>query len=235
MRILKNKYVIFGVCMLLSAIIAFFIVPKQNQKLAEGENVVRVVKKVEANSLISEDMLKLEKSIAPPQKSIKSKDEIVGKYSVVPLYPEDNLIIDRFSDSVLGNDRKLYEIDGVNTFAISISLKTLAASVSGKIMAGDVVNVLGFNTEQKTLVDYATLKHIEVLSVTNNKAKDLGSESASTTEENSDADNVVPATITLKVNSEQAKLLVSAENTGSLHIVFAGRGEVASKLLEGGL
>ena len=54
MRIFKNKYAIFGACTLISAVIAFFIVPNQNQKLADGENVVRVLKAVEANSLITE-------------------------------------------------------------------------------------------------------------------------------------------------------------------------------------
>lgn len=227
MRIFKNKYVIFGACMLISAVIAFFIVPNQNQKLADGENVVRVLKVIEANSLITEDMLKVEKAINPPPKSIKNKDDIVGKYSITTLYPEDNLIIDRFSVSLQGNDRKLYLIDGVNTFAVSVSLKTLASSLSGKVMAGDVVTIYGFNTEQKALVEYPTLKYVEVLSVTNNKAKDLGA--STKTDEN--ADDVIPSTITLKVGGEQAKKLIEAENTGSIHIVFAGRGEVAQRLL----
>ena len=152
----------------------------------------------------------------------KVVSKIIGKYATTNIYTDDFITSEKLS-TVIPNSN-FYKADGKNTFAVSIGLKSLSGGVSGKIMAGDVVSVYGYNIERKEVVAYDDLKYIEVLSISDSKGNDLGSDL-----ENKDN---IPATVTLMANGNQIKELILMENTGNIHIVFAGRGEMAQQFLQ---
>ena len=232
MRILKNKYVIFALCMALSGVIAFLLVPIGNENLTNAIEVVRVSRRIEKNTMITEDMLEYV-AVMPlnlPEHIIKDKQSIVGKVSAVTLLPQDNLMPVIFNDTYSITNNEFYNMDNPDKLAVSVSVKTLAASVSGKLLPSDVVSLYGYNTESKTLVLHDDLMYVEVLSITNSKAEDLDKRQSNSESDTSDA--VIPATITLSVNRNQAKELIELENTGNIHIVFVGRGETSRNLLE---
>lgn len=228
----KNRYVIFALCLILSGIIAFVIVPKANKNMGDAVNVVKVIKRIEKNTQISEDMLAIKQlpKIAVPDNAITDKSMIIGKAAAVTLYPEDNLIPQKFISLDSVSDKAFYDMDNTEQIAVSVTVSSLAASVSGKIMPGDVVSVYGFITETKTLAEYTDLLYLEVIGVSNANAEEL-SERTSGSETDS-SDKVIPATVTLSVNRNQAQELIMLENTSSLHIVFVGRGETSRKLLQ---
>lgn len=231
MRIFKNKYVIFALCMALSAIIAFVIVPTNNDNLTSQVEVIRVTRQIKKNTIITEDMLEYV-AVMPlnlPENIIKDKQNIVGKVSAITLLPQDNLIPEKFINSYSITNKEFYDMDNPDKLAVSVSVKTLAASVSGKLLPGDVVSLYGFNTESKTLVLHDDLMYVEVLAVTNSKAEDLDKRQAGLESDTSDV--VIPSTITLSVNRNQARELIELENTGNIHIVFIGRGETSHGLL----
>ena len=232
MRYIKNRYVIFALCLIVSGVIAFVIVPKRNNSAQELTEVVRVTQRIEKNTVITEDMLKTEQipKQGVPETIIADKSDIVGKISAVTLLPEDNLVPDKFSDTLSLTDTELYDMDNTERLAISVSVNTLASSVSGKLLPGDVVSVYGFVNETKMLAEYADLRYLEVLAVTNSSAEDLSSRKYDSEKDSSD--KVIPATVTLSVNQNQAEELVVLENTSSLHIVFVGRGNLSRKLLQ---
>lgn len=231
-KYLKNRYVIFALCLILSGIIAFVIVPKANKNMGDAVNVVKVTKRIEKNTQISEDMLEIKQlpKIAVPDNAITDKSMIIGKAAAVTLYPEDNLIPQKFISLDSVGDKAFYDMDNTEQIAVSVTVSNLAASVSGKIMPGDVVSVYGFVTETKTLAEYTDLLYLEVIGVSNANAEEL-SERTSGSETDS-SDKVIPATVTLSVNRNQAQELIMLENTSSLHIVFVGRGETSRKLLQ---
>lgn len=231
-KYLKNRYVIFALCLILSGIIAFVIVPKANKNMGDAVNVVKVIKRIEKNTQISEDMLAIKQlpKIAVPDNAITDKSMIIGKAAAVTLYPEDNLIPQKFISLDSVGDKAFYDMDNTEQIAVSVTVSSLAASVSGKIMPGDVVSVYGFVTETKTLAEYTDLLYLEVIGVSNANAEEL-SERTSGSETDS-SDKVIPATVTLSVNRNQAQELIMLENTSSLHIVFVGRGETSRKLLQ---
>lgn len=231
-KYLKNRYVIFALCLILSGIIAFVIVPKANKNMGDAVNVVKVTKRIEKNTQISEDMLEIKQlpKIAVPDNVITDKSMIIGKAAAVTLYPEDNLIPQKFISLDSVGDKAFYDMDNTEQIAVSVTVSNLAASVSGKIMPGDVVSVYGFVTETKTLAEYTDLLYLEVIGVSNANAEEL-SERTSGSETDS-SDKVIPATVTLSVNRNQAQELIMLENTSSLHIVFVGRGETSRKLLQ---
>ena len=228
----KNRYVIFVLCLILAGVIAFVIVPKSNKNMAESVDVVKVTKQIEKNTQITEDMLEIKHmpKQAVTQSTITDKKQIVGKVSNVQLLPEDNLVMQKFTDVGTETDKALYEMDNSEQLAISVTLANLASSVSGKIQPGDVVSVYGFINETKQLADYTDLQYIEVIGVSNSSAEELSTRNSDS--ETDSSDKVVPATVTLSVNRNQAQELVVLENTSSIHIVFVGRGEISRKLLQ---
>lgn len=231
-KYIKNRYVIFALCLILAGVIAFVIVPKSNKNMAESVDVVKVTKQIEKNTQITEDMLEIKQmpKQAVTQNAITDKKQIVGKVSNVQLLPEDNLVMQKFTDVGTETDKALYEMDNSEQLAISVTLANLASSVSGKIQPGDVVSVYGFINETKQLADYTDLQYIEVIGVSNSSAEELSTRNSDS--ETDSSDKVVPATVTLSVNRNQAQELVVLENTSSIHIVFVGRGEISRKLLQ---
>ena len=232
MKYIKNRYVIFVLCLILAGVIAFVIVPKSNKNMAESVDVVKVTKQIEKNTQITEDMLEIKQmpKQAITQSTITDKKQIVGKVSNVQLLPEDNLVMQKFTEVGTETDKALYEMDNSEQLAISVTLANLASSVSGKIQPGDVVSVYGFINETKQLADYTDLQYIEVIGVSNSSAEELSTRNSDS--ETDSSDKVVPATVTLSVNRNQAQELVVLENTSSIHIVFVGRGEISRKLLQ---
>lgn len=232
MKYIKNRYVIFALCLILAGVIAFVIVPKSNKNMAESVDVVKVTKQIEKNTQITEDMLEIKHmpKQAVTQNTITDKKQIVGKVSNVQLLPEDNLVMQKFTEVGTETDKALYEMDNSEQLAISVTLANLASSVSGKIQPGDVVSVYGFINETKQLADYTDLQYIEVIGVSNSSAEELSTRNSDS--ETDSSDKVVPATVTLSVNRNQAQELVVLENTSSIHIVFVGRGEISRKLLQ---
>ena len=232
MKYIKNRYVIFALCLILAGVIAFVIVPKSNKNMAESVDVVKVTKQIEKNTQITEDMLEIKQmpKQAVTKNTITDKKQIVGKVSNVQLLPEDNLVMQKFTEVGTETDKALYEMDNSEQLAISVTLANLASSVSGKIQPGDVVSVYGFINETKQLADYTDLQYIEVIGVSNSSAEELSTRNSDS--ETDSSDKVVPATVTLSVNRNQAQELVVLENTSSIHIVFVGRGEISRKLLQ---
>lgn len=232
MKYIKNRYVIFVLCLILAGVIAFVIVPKSNRNMAESVDVVKVTKQIEKNTQITEDMLEIKQmpKQAVTQSTKTDKKQIVGKVSNVQLLPEDNLVMQKFTEVGTETDKALYEMDNSEQLAISVTLANLASSVSGKIQPSDVVSVYGFINETKQLADYTDLQYIEVIGVSNSSAEELSTRNSDS--ETDSSDKVVPATVTLSVNRNQAQELVVLENTSSIHIVFVGRGEISRKLLQ---
>jgi len=231
-KYIKNRYVIFALCLILAGVIAFVIVPKSNKNMAELVDVVKVTRQIEKNTQITEDMLEIKQlpKQAVTENTITDKKKIIGKVASVQLLPEDNLVIQKFTDISSVSDKALYEMDGSEKLAISVTVDSLASSVSGKIMPGDVVSVYGFLNETKMLSEYTDLQYVEVIGVSNSSAEELSTRNADS--ETDSSDKVIPSTVTLSVNRNQAQELVILENTSNIHIVFVGRGEISRKLLQ---
>lgn len=231
-KYIKNRYVIFALCLILAGVIAFVIVPKSNKNMAELVDVVKVTRQIEKNTQITEDMLEIKQlpKQAVTENTITDKKKIIGKVASVQLLPEDNLVMQKFTDISSVSDKALYEMDGSEKLAISVTVDSLASSVSGKIMPGDVVSVYGFLNETKMLSEYTDLQYVEVIGVSNSSAEELSTRNADS--ETDSSDKVIPSTVTLSVNRNQAQELVVLENTSNIHIVFVGRGEISRKLLQ---
>jgi len=176
--------------------------------------------------MITREMLKIEKvgKLNLPGDIILNPDEIVGKYSRVELLPGDNLVWEKFAGREQLEDAFLYDLAREKKLAMSISVKSFAAGLSGLIKPGDIISVMYFDKNYNPnpysgesndgVIYHPLLQNLEVAAVSRSRDGTGYADS-----------------ITVLVTAEQAKLLVEAENAGNIHILAAGRGGESKRIL----
>lgn len=225
MKFLKNKIVVAVICFAVAMLIAVILVPSQN-KSGETTTVIKASKTISENTKITGDMLKeiAVSSDSVPGEALTDKDDIVGKYAKSNIYSSDFITDEKLS--AIDTESNLYSLrDG--EMAISITPKTLAKSVSGNLLIGDAVQLYGYDTQAKVLNQDSGKWYFEVLAIDNSKSENVSGASLD------NSSDIVPAAITVKVTSEeQARSIVGMEMNNDIQVVFAGRGDIADKLLE---
>lgn len=165
-----------------------------------------------------------------PKDVIKQQDIVLGKYAVADLSPGDFILSAKLSATPASENAYLYNLDGGKQ-AISVSIKNFAGGLSGKLISGDIVSVIAPDyKKQGSTVIPPELTYVEVIGVTSSTGYDTD-----TGEHTGDEDEKqLPATVTLLVSPEQAKILAELEADGKLHLslVYRGSKESAAKFTE---
>ena len=116
------------------------------------------------------------------------------------------------------------KLNGENR-AISVSIKSFAAGLSGKLENGDIISLIandvGMNRETLLLPE---LQYVEIIATTTSSGKDNDVQ-----EQGEDTD--LASTITLLASPEQSRLLAELERNGSLHAVLVYRGNTENARL----
>lgn len=238
MNFFRNKKLIGIVCLFAAGYFAWGYVPGLAAKVKETTTVIRVVNNIPKNTEIKKEMLQ-EVEVSKFKLStnvIKDSKEIIGKFSRVDLFTGDNLTPEKFLDKKLLEDAFLYKSTDEKRGAVSVTVKSLAAGLSGKLMPGDIVTVKVFIKDKGagnsgTFKAYPRLQYVEVGAINNNKAQDTYVLKNKEDKDKVATDTIVPATVTLLADEKQAEDLIEAENIGAIHIVFMGRGFDAKALL----
>ena len=112
----------------------------------------------------------------------------------------------------------LHNLDGTKQ-AISVTIKSFATGLSGKLQSGDIVSVIvaDYPEDGETTIP-AELQYVEIISVTASTGYD-----ANTGEAKGD-EKELPSTVTFLVLPEQAKLLAELEQVAKLHLALVYRG-----------
>ena len=79
-----------------------------------------------------------------PENVIRSKDSVVGKYAVSDLSTGDYILPSKLSDAPAAENAYLYNLDGTKQ-AMSVTIKSFATGLSGKLQSGDIVSVIVAN------------------------------------------------------------------------------------------
>jgi len=222
MNWLKNRTVLGTTCILLSLVLCFGIAPLLNRDANETIPIVRVVQDVSKGELITAADVKLMRvgSYQLPDQIIQSDDQVIGQYATVDLKVDDYLFPSKLSPVPL--DAYLARLDGKKQ-ALSISIKSLAAGLSGKLQAGDIISLIAADYgDLRTTTLPPELQYVEVLSVTASSGKDTQPASY---EQPDESENELPSTLTVLVVPQQAILLSDIENKGKLHAALVYRGD----------
>ena len=156
-NIIRNRTILGIASILLSLIICFGLTPLFNEAVSAKVTVVRVKSEIEKGELITESKLQTIEVGGYNLASdvVKSKADIVGKYAKSNIYKNDYISASKLSDQPLANYGYLNEFNGEER-AVSVTIKSFAAGLSGKLEPGDIVSIL--------VADYGELKETIMLS-----------------------------------------------------------------------
>ncbi|HHV12999.1 MAG TPA: Flp pilus assembly protein CpaB [Clostridiales bacterium] len=232
MSFFKNRTMLGVICIVLSLLICFALTPLFNQSAAQKTTIVRVVKDIKAGDAISKDMVKAVEvgGYNLPDNIVRQPDTVIGKYAKADLSPGDYILSTKLTDVPAAENAYLYNLSGGKQ-AISVSIKNFAEGLSGKLISGDVVSVIAPDYKKQGItVIPPELTYVEVIGVTASTGYDTDTGEQSKDEE----EKQLPATVTLLVSPEQAKILAELESGGKLHLslVYRGSKENAAKFTD---
>lgn len=229
MSIFKNRTVVGVICILAALVICFGITPLFNRSISQKEEIVRVTKAIDAGEQVTADMVQTVEVGAYnlPDNVLHDTASVVGKYAVADLAAGDYILPSKLSDAPAAENSYLYNLDGTKQ-AMSVTIKSFATGLSGKLKSGDIVSVLvaDYQESGKTVVP-PELQYVEIISVTASTGYDAntGEQSASGNSTSAQSDEKdLPATVTVLVRPEQAKVLAELEQDAKIHLTLAYRG-----------
>ena len=228
MKIFRNRTVIGVLCILLALIICFGVTPLFSRSASEKTEIVRVTKDIKEGDEITAEMVQTVEIGAYnlPQNLMTDKKEVVGKYATADLAAGDYILSSKLSAVPAAENAYLYNLDGTKQ-AISVTIKSFAVGLSGKLESGDIVTVIvaDYQGKGETAIP-PELQYVEVISVTASSGYDANTGEVVDEKE-------LPSTVTLLVTTEQAKVLAELEQDSELHLalVYRGTPENAAKFI----
>lgn len=231
MSFFKNRTVVGVICIVLSLLICFGITPLFNKGISQKTEIVRITKEIKAGDEITEGMVELVEvgEFNLPGNVIRSKETVVGKFAISDLGIGDYILNTKLSEIPATENAYLYNLDGSKQ-AMSITIKTFANGLSGKLQSGDIVSVIAPDyKKQGATVIPVELKYVEVISVTASSGYD-----ANTDEQEMGDERELPSTVTLLVTPEQGNILaeLEADSKSHLSLVYRGAKENTAKFID---
>ena len=219
MKIFRNRTVIGVLCILLALVICFGVTPLFSRSASEKAEIVRVTADIKEGDEITAEMVQTVEVGAYnlPSGIMTEKDEVIGKYATADLKVGDYILASKLSNEPAAENAYLYNLDGTKQ-AISVTIKSFATGLSGKLESGDIVSVLvaDYKGMGETVIP-PELQYVEVISVT-------ASGYDANTGEAVGEEKELPSTVTLLVTTEQAKVLAGLEQESELHLALVYRG-----------
>jgi len=209
------------ICIVLSLLICFGITPLFNKGISQKTKIVRVTKEIKSGDEITKDMVQVVEvgGFNLPENVIRTKETAIGKFAVSDFGIGDYILNTKLSEMPAAENAYLYNLDGSKQ-AMSITIKTFANGLSGKLQSGDIVSVIAPDyKKQGATVIPAELKYVEVISVTASSGYD-----ANTNEQGTQDERELPSTVTLLVTPEQANILAELEADSKFHLSLVYRG-----------
>jgi pilus assembly protein CpaB len=244
MKLLRNKFVIGVLCIIAGVFISFAALPAlQGNMQGTYASALRMKETVQAGKQITVDMLE---TVSVPenlvQDGIGNVSDAVGKYANTELYTGDYLTNAKVS-ATLGGQSALSAGTAKGKMVMSVTVSSLAAGVSGRLLPGDIVSVIAVPKDSANqalgvepgtagqnnsrAVIYPELQYIEVCMVT---ATD-GADASVSDNPGKDDKNSLPATVSIYVNRDQALRLAELEQNSTIDFAFVARGEAAAQYI----
>ena len=163
---MKNRTLIGIVCIVLAVAVTFLVSPLVNRISEQKTDVIRFTKDISHGSKIAEtdiEIVKLSKN-SVPEKALKTKDAVVGKYAKADLFKGDLATEIKITDDENSVANVFSSLNG-DKVAMSVTINTFAGGLSGKLENGDIVSVYVTDKEGETKVP-SELKYVKVITTT---------------------------------------------------------------------
>lgn len=219
-KLFRNRTFLAALAIFFAVIICFVAAPSINAAAGKEVTIIRVTKNISKGTKLSNDMIESVNvgGYNLPDNVLKTDSSVVGKYAVASLQPGDYILSTKVSDEA--PDIGLSSLNGKKQ-AVSITIKSFASGLSGKLETGDVIQlyVADYGDMKETLIP-SELQYVKLLAATTNKGIDNTDEQKKDGTSSED----MPATLTVLVSPIQAEKLVDYENNGTLHAALVYRG-----------
>ena len=254
MKILRNKFLIGILCIVIGVTVGFVLLPRSQDADINMTRVVRLRQDVEAGAKLEEAMMEIAAIPAEsvPEGASSTLEFFLNRYASTPLYKGDILTAAKVRDTL---------VDPVAAAAakgkqlVSVTVPSLSAGVSGTLQPGDVVSIMvtskvtQFNqnlgllmpaedSEDEPLQSGGLIssvtresqtyipEELRYLEVCKVSSSD-GTDALVNGDKNKDEPNRLPVTITFYATGEQALKLAEVEQNGEIHVTFLARGDAA--------
>ena len=190
----------------------------------------------EVNMLIERQDDCLDKLLAPLRQDydyiLVDTGPSLGSLTDVELRKNTDVNTGWLSSEPLTQYEYLTRLDG-SKVAISVTIPTFAKGGSGKVESGDIIMLFATDKDTGETTQPPELRYVEVLAATQSSGTDKEYQMPQEDKEKENPEETLPATITLLVNTEQARILANLEESNKLHLAFVYRGtrENAEKFL----
>lgn len=223
---LKNRTLI-GIILIAAAIgLCFGISPLFNSILSSKTKIIRLRQDIPQGVQITGAMLEAVEvgTLNLPADMQNDPRQIIGKYTVSAMFAGDSFTDKKLSDSIDTSDSLLRQLKP-NETAMSVTVRSLANGLSGKLQQGDIIQIVSVDENDKAQI-YEELQYVEVLATTSDKGSDDTYRDGEVNADDEDSgDQSLYATVTIILQDRaQALRLAECENT-SLHAVFVTRGD----------
>ena len=222
---LKNRTLI-GIILIVAAIgLCFGISPLFNKILASKTTIIRLKQDIPQGAQITGAMLEAVEvgTMNLPSNMQNDPKQIIGKYTVTAMFAGDSFTDAKLSDTIDTSDSLLRQLKP-NETAMSVTIKSLANGLSGKLQQGDIIQIVSVDEDDKAQI-YEELQYVEVLATTSDNGSDDTYKDGEVNADNSDDEQSLYATVTIILQDRaQALRLAECENT-SLHAIFVTRGD----------
>jgi pilus assembly protein CpaB len=229
---LKNRTLIGIILIVIAIALCFGITPLFSKILEQKTTVIRLKEDIPQGAQIQTSMLEAVEvgTLNLPQDMIYDPAEIIGKYTVSAMFVGDTFSPSKLSDTIDTSDTLLRQLD-VNETAMSVTVRSFANGLSGKLQTGDIIQIISVDEENDDeAIIYDELQYVEVLATTADNGSDdtYNADEVNYTEDDDDEQSLYATITVICQDRAQALKLAECENT-TLHAVFVCRGDSERK------
>ena len=218
---LKNRTTVGVISIVIASTLCFIITPIYNKTLQKDAQVIRMTSDIKKGEKITSDKVKVVETTKKglPSSVVSNKEEVVGKYAVIDMVKDDDILQDKISKNKIAEDKYLYGLNEEQ--AISFTIQKFASGLSGKLQTGDIISIISTEDDGNTCKTYTPkeLQYVRVLAVTDSVGNDKGEE-----RKVEDDDKELPVTVTVLASKKQAEIIANLEETSKMHVSLIFRG-----------
>ena len=219
LEVFKNRTVLGITCIVLALILCFVVSPLISRTSNKTMDVVRVMGDIKSGDEITKDMVTEVKmtNTNQPENVIEDAKSVIGKYATMDMTKGDYVLKNKIADTPYVENTYLAGLDGTNR-AMSVTIKSFANGLSGKLKSGDIVSVIAPDYKKTGITEIPLeLQFVEVIAATTKTGSDV--------DEEFNEESELPSTVTLLVSEDQSKMLADLEKTGTIHMSLVYRGD----------
>ena len=228
--ITKNRLYIGITCLVGAFLIGFVFVPLSSHLASiKTVTVLRASKDIPIGSKLTAEMLNQVEISAQnvPETAVKEAEQAVGKYASKDIVADENILSTKLVDEPPIGEEYLNELPN-GDLAVSVSVKSFASGLSGKLLPGDIVTIYANMTNVNEFDYHSTLVselyYVEVLAVSNEEIGDTDKTPEVDPENPDEEKDTLPTTVTLRcTNLEQARTLIGLEANSTIHLALVCR------------